>query len=79
MLKINTSFPLALGTGQKEKAARQRFFMFFLRKQLDKSECLVYSIAVCFIFIGNRKNRPPDGTVFRIDAAMSGRIKNRGL
>ena len=79
MLKINTSLLSVTRTGQRKKAAGQRFFMFFLRKQLDKSECLVYSIAVCFIFIGNRKNRPPDGTVFRIDAAMSGRIKNRGL
>ena len=29
------------------------FFSFFFRSTLDKIACLVYSIAVCFIFIGN--------------------------
>jgi hypothetical protein len=32
MLKINTSLLSASRTGQKEKAAGQRFFMFFFEK-----------------------------------------------
>ena len=40
-------------------AALPAFFYIFLRNPLDKSECLVYSIAVCFIFIGNRKTKCP--------------------
>ena len=55
-------------------AALPAFFTFFLRNQLDKSECLVYSIAVCFIFIGKPENKVPDGSVFRLAAEMSGKI-----